>query len=98
MDLDPDKVTNDEREAFKQAEILKEFLEVYQLTSHKHKAVNVVDPSGAGGGNIGTGQAPVPGEQGFTAPQNPGQAAPQEPAVVDQLQQLLGVDNDKRSS
>mgnify|MGYP003328899307 CR=1 FL=1 len=33
---------------------------------------NPLDPTGAGGGNIGTGQAPVPGEQGFTG--NDGQA------------------------
>ena len=28
---------------------------------------DAMDPTGAGGGNIGTGQAPVPGEQGFSA-------------------------------
>ena len=27
---------------------------------------DAMDPTGAGGGNIGTGQAPVPGEQGFS--------------------------------
>ena len=27
---------------------------------------NPTDPTGAGGGTIGTGQAPSPGEQGFT--------------------------------
>ena len=28
---------------------------------------DAMDPTGAGGGNIGTGQPPVPGEQGFSA-------------------------------
>ena len=27
---------------------------------------NAMDPTGAGGGNIGTGQVPVPNEQGFS--------------------------------
>ena len=32
---------------------------------------NPLDPTGAGGGTIGTGIAPTPGEQGFTGtPQN----------------------------
>jgi hypothetical protein len=31
------------------------------------------DPTGAGGGTIGTGQAPVPGEQGFTGVPRGGQ-------------------------
>ena len=26
----------------------------------------VQDPTGAGGGNIGIGQSPIPGEQGFS--------------------------------
>jgi hypothetical protein len=88
MDLDAEKLINDEREAFKQAEILKA---AGGLPTDQSQAqgVNVADPSGGGGGNIGVGQAPVPGEQGFSAPQNPA-TAPQEPAVVDQLQQLLG--------
>ena len=28
--------------------------------------VSVSDTTGAGGGNIGTGTAPIPGEQGFS--------------------------------
>jgi hypothetical protein len=88
MDLDAEKLINDEREAFKQAEILKA---AGGLTSDQSQAqgINPADPSGGGGGNIGVGQAPVPGEQGFSAPQNPA-TAPQEPAVAEQLQQLLG--------
>ena len=35
----------------------------------------VADTSGAGGANIGIGQAPVPGEQGFSG--NAGTPAPQ---------------------
>ena len=88
MDLDAEKLINDEREAFKQAEILKA---AGGLTSQQSEAqgVNVADPSGGGGGIIGVGQAPVPGEQGFSAPQTPA-TGPQEPDVADQLQQLLG--------
>ena len=90
MDLDAEKLINDEREAFKQAEILKA---AGGLPTEQGQAqgVNPGDPSGGGGGNIGVGQAPVPGEQGFSAPQNPS-AGPQQqdPAAMDQLQQLLG--------
>ena len=35
---------------------------------------NPLDPTGAGGGNIGTGQAPIPGEQGFSGDNQGGQA------------------------
>jgi len=28
---------------------------------------DAMDPTGAGGGSMGVGQAPVPGEQGFSA-------------------------------
>ena len=38
---------------------------------------DAMDTSGAGGGNIGTGQAPTPGEQGFSG--NAGQANSQPP-------------------
>jgi hypothetical protein len=62
MDLDPDKVTNNMSEAALQAEIMKEFQAPLQQQQ--------------GGGNIGTGQAPVPGEQGFSGN---GQAAGTQP-------------------
>ena len=68
MDLDPDKVTNNMEEAALQAEILKQF-RAEQPTQEGEKApagANVQDPTGAGGGTIGTGQAPRPNEQGFT--------------------------------
>ena len=36
---------------------------------------NVADPTGSGGGNIGVGQVPVPGEQGFAGNEQQHQAA-----------------------
>tara|TARA_R110002167_G_scaffold169155_2_gene367030 strand:+ start:257 stop:2377 length:2121 start_codon:yes stop_codon:yes gene_type:complete len=94
MDLDSEKLINDEREAFKQAEIMKA---AGGLPTDQPQAqgINPGDPSGGGGGNIGVGQAPVPGEQGFSAPNNPspGPQQPQQqgPAGAEQgLQQLLG--------
>ena len=64
MDLDPDKVTNNMSEAALQAELMKEFQAPAQQQPQATGAP--LDPTGAGGGNIGTGQAPVPGEQGFS--------------------------------
>ena len=87
MDLDSEKLINDEREAFKQAEILKAAGGLPQ--DQQAQGINAGDPSGGGGANIGVGQAPVPGEQGFSAPQNPAQG-PKEPDAAAQLQQLLG--------
>jgi hypothetical protein len=71
MDLDPDKVTNNMSEAALQAELMKEFqapLEQQQQPQQQQgiQTGNAIDPTGAGGGNIGTGQAPLPGEQGFS--------------------------------
>jgi len=75
MDLDPDKVTNNMDEAMLQAVLLQK-----QQAPQPPEAgagqppqpgVNgpppVTDTSGGGGGNIGVGTAPVPGEQGFSA-------------------------------
>ena len=77
MDLDPDKVTNNMDEAALQAEILKGFQAPAQQQGQPPQQGmadgNSIDPTGAGGGNIGTGQAPVPGEQGFSS--NGGQTA-----------------------
>jgi hypothetical protein len=80
MDLDPDKVTNNMDEAARQAVLL-------QQTSGAAAGPDaggvpaqgvggppgVADMSGGGGGNIGIGAVPVPGEQGFSAapPQAP---------------------------
>ena len=77
MDLDPEKVTNDMREAAIQAELLKEFRGQQpqeQPQQQPPAGANPLDPTGAGGGNIGTGQVPVPGEQGFTGENQGGQA------------------------
>jgi hypothetical protein len=78
MDLDPDKVTNNMDEAMVQAELLKGFQGPAQAggavppQGQPPAGANPLDPTGAGGGTIGTGQAPVPGEQGFSG--NDGQA------------------------
>ena len=72
MDLDPDKVTNSMADAAIQAEIMKGFQqpmpEQPQAPPQEEPpaGADVQDPTGAGGGNIGTGSAPVPGEQGFS--------------------------------
>ena len=77
MDLDPDKVTNSLQDAVIQSEIFKKFQE---QTPQQPQApmppegdvppapagADVQDPTGAGGGNIGTGTAPLPDEEGFT--------------------------------
>ena len=76
MELDPEKVTNNMDEAAVQAELLKAFQgigpEQAPQQGQPPVGANPLDPTGAGGGNIGTGQAPVPGEQGFSG--NDGQA------------------------
>jgi hypothetical protein len=77
MDLDPDKVVNSMADARLQAELLKEFQaqnpepqpqpqQGVQQPQGQGAAPGVQDTSGAGGGNIGTGTAPQPGEQGFS--------------------------------
>ena len=69
MDLDPDKVTNNMSEAALQAEVMKQFqapLPQEQGGMTPPPGADAMDPTGAGGGNIGTGQASVPGEQGFS--------------------------------
>ena len=79
MDLDPDKVTNNMSEAALQAEVMKQFqapLPQEQGGMTPPPGADAMDPTGAGGGNIGTGQASVPGEQGFSGN---GQAAGTQP-------------------
>ena len=74
MDLDPDKVTNSMEEAALQAKMMQQ--ENPQPAQPAAGGVpGVADTSGAGGANIGIGQAPVPGEQGFSG--NAGTPAPQ---------------------
>ena len=79
MDLDPDKVGNNMSEAAIQAEILKQFQAAnppepqpgaptppQEGAQGAPAGAQVQDTSGAGGGTIGTGTAPQPGEQGFS--------------------------------
>ena len=75
MDLDPDKLVNSLSDAAIQAEILKKFREENPEAAPQEGApqqgeapagAQVQDPTGAGGGTIGTGTAPQPGEQGFS--------------------------------
>ena len=80
MDLDPNKVTNSMQDAAIQAEILKGFNqpaaapqgpegvptpEMGQQAPQTPQG-GVQDTSGGGGGQIGMGTAPTPGEQGFS--------------------------------
>jgi len=78
LDLDPDKVTNNMSDAAIQAELMKAFQQEQQPQQGAAPAgANPMDTSGAGGGTIGTGQAPTPQEQGFSG--NAGQqGAPQQ--------------------
>ena len=85
MDLDPDKITNSLQDAAIQADILKKFQQenIPPLPEEQGVAgANPTDPTGAGGGTIGTGQAPTPGEQGFTGNEQQGATptAPQDPS------------------
>jgi hypothetical protein len=74
MDLDPDKVTNSMQDAAIQAEIMKGFQQPAQAPQgapmgpegQEVAGAAPMDATGAGGGTIGTGVAPVPGEQGFS--------------------------------
>ena len=97
MDLDPDKVTNNMDEAAIQAELMKEFRQPLpeqqpqQGQQQPPAGVNPNDPTGAGGGTIGTGVAPTPGEQGFTGvPQDSGQANTQQAQTVGDEQPPMG--------
>jgi len=81
MDLDPDKLVNSMSDAAVQAEILKKFQEANPqppapqvgpdgqpvAPQGQGAAPGVQDTAGGGGGNIGIGTAPQPGEQGFSA-------------------------------
>ena len=75
MDLDPDKVGNNMAQAAIQAEILKKFQAEnpppapppgVAAPQGQGAAPGVQDTAGGGGGNIGIGTAPQPGEQGFS--------------------------------
>jgi hypothetical protein len=78
LELDPDKVTNNMDEAAIQAELMKGFQQAQPTEQQGAPAgANPADPTGAGGGNIGTGQAPLPQEQGFSGNAE-GQGAPEQ--------------------
>ena len=80
LDLDPDKVTNNMDEAAIQAEVMKGFQEEQPAPEEGQPQV---DPSGVGGGTIGTGGAPAPGQQGFTGnEQQPQQQPTQAPQAA----------------
>jgi hypothetical protein len=75
MDLDPDKVTNSMQDAAIQAELFKKFAPEPQAQpgpapeGQAPAGANVQDTTGSGGGQMGTGTAPQPGEQGFSGNQ-----------------------------
>jgi hypothetical protein len=73
MDLDVDKVANNPEEAFRQALILQQMQKQAMENAPPQAAVGQ-DPMGTGGGTIGIGQAPVPGEQGAPTGGGPTQA------------------------
>lgn len=80
MDLDPDLVTNSMSEAAIQAELLKKFSPQQPpagAVPGGPPGANPQDTAGGGGGNIGTGTAPLPGEQGFSGTPG-GQGVPPE--------------------
>jgi len=77
MDLDPDKVGNNMAQAAVQAEILRQFKETNpppaqpgvkspESPQSAPAGAQVQDTQGSGGGTIGTGTVPQPGEQGFS--------------------------------
>tara|TARA_R110002126_G_scaffold251636_1_gene394629 strand:+ start:2331 stop:4421 length:2091 start_codon:yes stop_codon:yes gene_type:complete len=67
MELDPEKVTNNIEEAARQAELFKQENPTPPAPAGGAPMMpGVQDPTGAGGGNIGIGQSPIPGEQGFS--------------------------------
>lgn len=90
MDLDPDKVTNSIEEAARQAIIIQQSQPPQApMAPGSPQAApggppGVGDTAGTGDGNIGVGQAPVPGEQGFSAA--PPQGAPPQPPMQGGMQ------------
>ena len=82
MDLDPDKIVNSMSDASIQAEILKKWKEANPAPAPQPQVgpdgkplppqagpagAQAGDTQGSGGGNIGTGSVPTPGEPGFSA-------------------------------
>ncbi len=88
LDLDPDKVTNNMNDAAIQAELMKQFQQEQQAEQGAPAGANPMDPTGAGGGNMGVGQVPTPQEQGFSG--NAGQGAPEQAQGVGQQPLPMG--------
>ena len=91
LDLDPDKVTNNMDEAALQAEIMKKFQQPPEAPTPPAGA-DAQDPTGAGGATIGTGQVPLPQEQGFSGneQQQPTGQATQQAQATGQQQGPMG--------
>ena len=72
LELDPDRVCNNMDEAAKMAMLLQKMNPMPATPTAPEAATNgaglppAKDTSGGGGGNIGVGSAPTPGEQGFS--------------------------------
>ena len=92
LDLDPEKVTNNMNDAAIQAELMKGFQQPNpQQQPTAPAGTNPADPTGSGGGTIGTGQAPIPGEQGFTGvPRDSGQTNNQQTQDPSEQQPPVG--------
>ena len=80
-----------------QADILKKFQQQNLPPLPEEEGVagaNPADPTGAGGGTIGTGQAPTPNEPGFTGnaqqPRQQAQGSPPETQGVGQRPGAMG--------
>lgn len=67
LDLDADKVTNSLADAAIQAEILKQFAPQAGAEAPLPPGTQVADTQGSGGGMMGVGSVPTPGEPGFSA-------------------------------
>ena len=88
MDLDEDKILNDQREAIMQAKMMADIQAMMPTPPPQAQgapeggAPNPEDPTGNGGGNIAPGNAPEPNAEGFTGGgggDNGGQPQQQQP-------------------
>ena len=94
MDLDEDKILNDQREAIIQAKMMAEIQAMMPqpdgpLAPPEGGPPNPNDPTGNGGGNIAPGAAPEPGAAGFTGSgggDNGGNEAQPQPAQQGPIQ------------
>lgn len=73
LDLDQDKVTNNPDEAMLAAKLAQQMGSMQAPNAGPTPSgANPMDQTGAGGGNIGVGAAPMPGEPAFSANKGPG--------------------------